>query len=111
MEFEIDFADSTRLYYIVKDFNISLFLEKWNAEIIELKFLEYVLFEATSHDQVSAFEECFESPLLEKALDYTYEKIPDKHNLRVFRFIDINENISLEIVCENIHIEKLTNLQ
>jgi hypothetical protein len=109
MEFEIDFADSTILYYTVKDFNISLLLERWNAEIIEMNFLKYVLFEATSHRKVSAFEECFESPLLEKALDYVYEKIPDKHNLRIFRFIDTNENISLEIVCENIHIEKLTS--
>ena len=100
----IDFADAVIQHYIVKDFNILLFLERWNGEILEIKFLDFVLFEATNSDRISAFEECFESPLLEKALNHVYDKIPNSHNLRIFKFIDSNDRISLEIVCEKIHI-------
>jgi hypothetical protein len=59
--------------------------------------------------QISDLQEVFDSPLLERVLNELYAEKPNKHNFRVFRFLNSDDMTALEIVCENIHIEKLTS--
>ncbi len=107
IDFEIGFSDSNIQSYSIGKKNITLFLECWNAEILEIKFLNFVSLFGMNYFRIADFYEIFESPLLERALKELYEEKPESHELRIFRFINSDDMTALEIVCENISIEKI----
>jgi hypothetical protein len=78
IDFEIGFADSSILSYSIKDNAVTLFLNCWNSEVIEIKFLNFISLFAINNTEVSDFKEVFESSLLEKTLDALYEVKPEK---------------------------------
>lgn len=100
----IDFADSNILSYNVDIDNLTLFLECWNATVIEMKFLNYVSLSSTNYFRISDFQEVYESALLDKTLDEFYELRPKEHPFRIFKFIH-DDLTTLEIICENISIK------
>ena len=107
MDFEIDFADSKIISYLVKDYNVVLLLESWNAKMIEIRFLNFVSLSAMNCFRIADMCEIFESPLLDRALNELYEERPQNHNLRIFRFLNSDDMTALEIVSEDIEIKKL----
>ena len=107
IDFEIGFADSNIKSYTIEGENVILFLECWNTEIIEIKFLRFVSLFAMNYFQISDLQEVFESPILERALNELYEEKPKKHFLRIFKFLNSDDMTALEIVCEDIHIRKI----
>lgn len=92
----IGFADSKILSYKIENENLTLLIECWNAEIVEIKFLNFVALFAMNYFRISDFQEVFESSLLEKALTELYEERPKKHN--IFKFLNSDELTALEIV-------------
>jgi hypothetical protein len=44
INFEIGFADSIIQTYTIKECNIILLLECWNAEIVEISFFNFYIF-------------------------------------------------------------------
>ncbi|NGX42982.1 MAG: hypothetical protein K940chlam7_01272 [Chlamydiae bacterium] len=74
VNFEIGFADSTIQSYSVENENLTLFLECWNSEIVEFRFLNFVSLFAVNYFRIADVQEIFESPLLERALNELYEK-------------------------------------
>lgn len=100
----IDFADSEILSYNIKSEGLTLFVERWNAEILEIKFLKHVAVLAMCYFRIAEAQEVYESPLLERALNELYETIPKEHNFRIFKFITPEEDVALEVVCEDINI-------
>ena len=107
VDFEIGFADSTILSYSVKRNKLTVILECWNSEIIEIKFINFTGITAMNYFRIADIYEVFESPLLERALNELYEKHPESHNLRIFQFINPDDMLALEVVSENIQIKKL----
>src|ERR1700730_6688424 len=104
VNFEIGFADSNIQSYTIEGENLTLFLECWNSEIVEIKFLKFVSLFAMNYFRISDLQEIFESPILEKALSELYEEKPKEHCLRIFKFLNSDDMTALEIVCEDIHI-------
>lgn len=109
IDFEIGFADSNIQSYTIEGENLTLFLECWNSEIIEIKFLRFVSLFAMNYFQISDLQEVFESPILERALSELYEEKPKEHYLRIFKFLNSNKMTALEVVCEDIHIRKTSS--
>lgn len=107
VNFDIGFADSNIQSYIVEGENLTLFLECWNSQIIEIKFLKFVSLFAMNYFRIFDFREVFDSPILEKVLSELYEEKPKDHCLRVFRLINSDDMTALEVVCEDIHIKKI----
>ena len=106
IDFEIGFADSTILSYTIENCKVTLILECWNSQLLEIAFINFVEISATNETLLCDILEVFESPLLEKALNEIYVKRPQEHNLRIFRLLSNNDSIALEIVCESINIKK-----
>lgn len=104
VDFEIGFADSKILSYSVRDDDVILLLECWNAQIVEICFIKFVSLFAMNYFRISVVHEIFESPFLERALNELYEEKPKKHGLRIFQFLNSDDMIALEVVCENIKI-------
>lgn len=100
----IDFADSQILSYTIKPEYLMLFIERWNAEILEIKFLNFASISAMSYFRIAEIKEIFESPLLERVLTEFYEEKPKEHNYRIFKFITGDDDTALEIVFENLEI-------
>lgn len=106
IDYEIGFADSNIISYNIQDENIVLILECWNNEILEIVFFKYAAIFAMNYTQISDFREAYESVLLERVLTEFYEVKPLKHNFRIFKFLNSDEMTALEIICENIKINK-----
>lgn len=109
VNFEIGFADSNIQSYTIEDDNVTLFLECWNSVIVEIKFLKFVSLFAMNYFQISDLQEVFDSPILERALNELYEEKPKQHCLRSFKFLNSDDMTALEVVCEDIHIRKITS--
>lgn len=107
VDFEIGFADSNIQSYTVDDKNLTLFLECWNAEIVEIVFFKFVSLFAMNYFQIADLREVFESQLLERALNELYEEKPKEHNFRIFKFLNSDDMTALEIVCEDIQIKRV----
>lgn len=107
INFEIGFADSNILSYTIKGENLTLFLECWNSEVVEIKFIKFTSLLAMNYFRVSDFKEIFESPLLERTLSELYEERPKEHGLRIFKFLNSDGMVPLEVVCEDICIRKI----
>ena len=110
VNFEIGFADSKILSYTAESKNVILILECWNGQKLKMVFSNFVEIAGTSETLLCDIEEAFESPLLEKALNDIYDEKPQVHNLKVFRLININDSIALEIVCESMTITKASQM-
>lgn len=107
VDFEIGFSDSNILSYCIQDENLTLLLECWNLEILEIKFLRISCFLAMNFLRIADLREIFESELIERVFNELYDEKPKKHNLRVFKFVTASEATALEIVCEDITIKKI----
>lgn len=107
VNFEIGFADSNIQSYTIEGENLTLFLECWNSQIVEIKFLKFVSLFAMNYFRIFDFQEVFNSQILERALSELYEEKPKEHCLRAFRFINSDDMIALEVVCEDMHIKKI----
>ena len=107
INFEIGFADSNILTYFMKDENLTLFLQCWNSEIVKIRFLKVVSLFSMNYFRIADLREVFESPLLERALKELYTETPNEHSLRVFKFLNSDDMTALEIVCEDINIERI----
>ena len=106
VKFEIGFADSYIQSYCVENDNLILILKCWNSVIIKIDFIDFVVFSAMNYVEIANLVEVFESSLLERALDELYEKKPKQHPYRIFQFITPDDMTALEIVCEDIKIQK-----
>jgi hypothetical protein len=106
VDFEIGFADSNIQSYFIEGGDVTLFLECWNSEVVKIKFLRFVSLFAMNYFRIADFREVFESLFLERALSELYEEKPKEHDLRVFKFLNSDDMTALEIVCEDINIEK-----
>ncbi|SCA62851.1 hypothetical protein SCG7109_AE_00180 [Chlamydiales bacterium SCGC AG-110-M15] len=104
VDFEIGFADSCIQSYFVKDNDLTLLLECWNAVVLEIKFLNFASVFAMNYFRIADIKEVFRSPLLDRVLDELYEEKPKKHEFRVFKFLNSNDMTALEVVCEGIKI-------
>jgi hypothetical protein len=102
---EIGFADSNILSVNVIDGNVTVVLKRWNDQIIEIKFFNFIAMLSTDNTSVADFIEIFESPLLDYALEDSYESKPKMHPYRVFKFLTSDDTNSLEVVCEEIYIK------
>lgn len=102
INFKIGFADSIIQSYVIDNKNITLFLECWNSDVVEIKFLKFVSLLGMNYFRISDLQEVFESPLLDRALNELYEEKPKEHSLRIFKFLNSNDMTALEIVCEGI---------
>jgi len=107
VNFEIGFADSIIRSYSIKGENLTLFLECWNSEIVKITFLKFVSLFAMNYFRIADLREVFDSSILERALRELYEGKPEKHGLRVFKFLNSDDMTALEVVCEGISIEKM----
>jgi len=105
MDFDIDFADSNLLSYRIEGRIVTFILERWNAEILEFKFLNFASLYTMNYYRISEFKEVFESPLLDRVFKELYDEIPKEHNLKIFKFLNSNEMTVFEIVCEDISIK------
>lgn len=108
VEFEIGFADSNIHSYSVDRDNLTLQLECWNAEFIEIIFIGFTSLFAMNYCRIADLKETFEPHLLEKTLKELYVEEPSSHNFRIFKFINSDNMTALEIVCEDIKIKKIT---
>lgn len=106
VDFEIGFADSYIQSYIVENDTLTLVLKCWNADLLEIKFLNLASIFAMNYIEVADLLEVFESPFLDRALIELYEEIPKVHDFRIFKFITSDDMTALEIVCEDIQIHK-----
>ncbi len=100
----IDFADSVILSYTVKFGCLILFVKRWNAQILEIKFLEYASSVDVDYVEIAYVQQVFESPLLERILDEFYEKKPNSHNFKIFKFFNSDDLTALEVICENVNV-------
>jgi|GEM_PF-2144732 len=100
----IDFADSEILSYTVKRGCLILFIERWNAEILEIKFLDYAASFDMGYFRIAEMQEVFETPFLERVLKEYYEIKPKEHNVRVFKFFNSDDMTALEIICKDVNI-------
>jgi len=107
LEYGIGFADSNILSFTVEDSNLTLLLKCWNAIILKIKFLNYTSLLAMNYFRIADLLEVFESPLLERVLNELGDEKPKEHNFRVFKFLTDDDPTALEIVCEDISIEKI----
>ena len=102
----IDFADSEILSYTVKREYLMLFIELWNAEILEIKFLGHAASLDMGCFRIAEVEEVFESTLLERLLGEYYEIKQKEQPFRVFKF-NSDDSTVLEIVCKNISVRRI----
>ena len=106
IEFEIGFADSCIQSYLIKDSNVILLLECWDATLVEIKFLNFVSVFSMNYTRIADLKEVFESLLLDRVLNELYEEKPEIHSYRVFKFLNSSDMTALEVVCESIEIRK-----
>lgn len=107
VNFDIGFADSTIKSYSVEDENLKVLLECWNSDLVEIKFLELVSLFALNYFRIADLREVFQSALLDSALIDLYEKKPDEHDFRIFKFLNSDGMTALEIVCKSVEIKKV----
>lgn len=107
---QIDFADSEILSYTVKNDTLTLFIERWNAEILEVKFLNYASSLSMNLYGIAEVKEASESPLLEKVLNEFYEKKPIEHPFKIFQFFNSDDMCALEIICEGVDIRRIKKM-
>lgn len=106
----IDFADSEILSYTVKNDTLTLFIERWNAEILEIKFLNYASSLSMNLFGIAEVKEVSESNLLDKVLNEFYEKKPKENPFKIFQFFNSDDMCALEIVCEGIDIRRIKKM-
>jgi len=106
----IGFADSEILSYNVKPCCMTLFIKLWNADILEIKFLDYAASLDMGYFRIAEVQEVFESPLLERVLDEYYEIKPKEHNFKVFKFSNSDDTTALEVVCEGVSLRKIRKM-
>lgn len=107
IDFEIGFADSCIQSYLVKNSNIILLLECWNATLLEITFINFASIFSMNYIRIADVKEVFESPLLDRALNELYEDKPEAHSYRIFKLLNSNDMTALEVVCEGIEIKKM----
>lgn len=103
----IGFADSEIQSYTVEGESLTLLIECWNAEKVEIKFSNFASLFTMNYFRIADFREVFDSPLLERSLNELYVEKPEKHNFRIFKFLNSDDMTALEIVCEGIQIRKI----
>jgi hypothetical protein len=104
---EIGFADSEIISYTTKHDIVTLFVKLSNAEIFEIKFINYVSLLDMCYFRIADIRETFESPLLDRVLEEYYEIKPVKHPFRIFKVFNSDDMTALEIVCEDVNIRRI----
>lgn len=103
----IGFADSEVLSYNTNRESIKLFVQLWDAEILEIKFINNASIFDMGYFRIAEVQEILESPLLDRVLDEYYEVKPEKHPYRIFKFLTSDDMTALEIVCEDVKIRRI----
>ena len=86
--------------------NLVIEITKWNADILEYTFFDVLFFRDNQGDWLSDFGEnkskC--SLLLEDTIKID-DNDPERAILKLFQFIDIQDNPCFEIICKDFKVE------
>ena len=109
LKYKIGFADSEILFYKSNNFSLFFYLKAWNETILKIEFKEYIYFLDTVCIDVSDIFENDSSNTLKTALDREFNEIPEDHGFKLYQFINIEDEVAIEIVSKEILITEVNN--
>lgn len=107
IEFEIGFADAELLSYERSVDDCTVNLTTWNNQNVEALFIDTVGVLDIGVGTISDIVEVFEvTPFFEKVLSQVYETPPSHHLYRLFQFLNVDGEASLEIIAAGINLKR-----
>lgn len=104
---DVGFADGEVTGYATRDDRLSVAVRAWNGERLVVAFSEPLGVRDRGVASIQdVCEVAGETPLLAEVLAYHYESVPDDHGLRVFQFLDLDGEPSLEVVARDVVVER-----
>lgn len=98
---ELDFYS-----FISKDNLIKLKIITWNKNILEVDFLNPVLFTDKFYGFLTKFGIRKNANKFNQTLKEVYDEIPKDHPYKLFQFLSFGEEVSIEIICADYTIKK-----
>jgi len=105
IEFEVGFADSELQSYRRDGDTFVVSLVAWNKKTIRFCFADMIfVVDRGAGDISDVCEVKAASPFLDEALRIQYEDVPDDHPYRLFQFLNMDDEPSLEVVAASVEI-------
>ncbi len=105
VNFEIGFADGEVISYNRKNDNLIISVKAWNEKTILVLCKDLIGFFDKGAWDISDFCEVkSETNLLREVLNRQFEKPPKDHGYKVFQFLDIDDQVVIEVICSEIEI-------
>lgn len=105
VEFDIGFADSAVSGYVVDNGNLTVRLIAWNGVKLSVSFHDFEgMADYSAGDISSLVEFDGKNDFLSRVLQNVFEVPPAQTGLRLFQFLNLDEEPSLEVVSPGIKI-------
>ncbi|MBN9378033.1 MAG: hypothetical protein BGO14_00925 [Chlamydiales bacterium 38-26] len=106
VETKYGLADSEIVSFKSEDFNLIVYLQAWNGNILKVEFKDCIYFSNYQAGDISDICENPSSPSLQLALDHKYQNIPSDHGYKAYQFLDLDDDPVIEVVSQGIIISK-----
>ena len=105
VEAQFGFSDSELVRYAREKNKVKVVLKLWDERIIEISFNEVIGTKDMNCGNISEFcQETKQSRFFENALANEFVIIPESHDLLSFQFLNLDEEVSFEVIAKSYSI-------